>query len=167
MPLLYYDLAINDELHGARTHDQESLIDADHLYNMVIKLLAENYTLRIRVLARLASIKNLAQIQFESEKFASATAGCRPESCDALSARERQGNGFFPTFFQEPQIKGLLLNVFVTAGSQSYSSSVRAVTANKTDVPPNDFFQEYHLVHPGSYLDPLAKLFTYWIESYS
>ena len=99
-----------------RKADHESLTKADKLYNMVLKLLVHDFSSRVSVLVKLASINNLAQIRFESGNFVSAAAGLdhltsfkRGSAIAANSSGALSGR----PMFQEAQIKGLLMNVLL------------------------------------------------------
>jgi hypothetical protein len=101
-----------------RKADQESLTKADKLYNMVLKLLVNDFTSRVSVLVKLASINNMAQIRFQSGNFVSAAAGLDHltsfmRGSAMASADSSSGALSSRPLFQEPQIKGLLMNVLL------------------------------------------------------
>jgi hypothetical protein len=102
-----------------RKADQGSLTKADKLYTMVLKLLVDDFTSRVSVLVKLASINNIAQIRFQSGNFVSAAAGLdhltsfMRGSAMAASADSSSGAMSSRPMFQEAQIKGLLMNVLL------------------------------------------------------
>jgi hypothetical protein len=86
----------------------KSMVKAQKLYTMVLKILNNQCMNRVAVIAKLASINNLSQIRFDCGKYELAR-----EGLDHVSAFLRASGNTNNTMLEEPEIQGLLINVLL------------------------------------------------------
>ena len=92
------------------------LTKADKLYGMALKILGHDFSNTISVLVKLASINNMAVIRFEMGDSERAKSGLQHLSKMLQQCSDLTPNMSCATdspMFQEPQIKGLLMNVLL------------------------------------------------------
>jgi hypothetical protein len=86
----------------------ESMVKAQKLYTMVLKILNNQCMNRVAVIAKLASINNLSQIRFDCGEYELAR-----EGLDHVSAFIRGSGNTKNAMLEEPEIQGLLMNVLL------------------------------------------------------
>jgi hypothetical protein len=86
----------------------ESMVKAQKLYTMVLKILDNQCMNRVAVIAKLASINNLSQIRFDCGEYELARQGL-----DHVSAFLRASGNTNNAMLEEPEIQGLLINVLL------------------------------------------------------
>jgi tetratricopeptide (TPR) repeat protein len=102
-----YNLALAYHRRGMNTGRAELLIKADKLYSMGLKLLSEDhqFTSRISIITKLASINNLTQLRFDAGDF--------DKACEGL---QHLSHGFrvrSAYFLRGTAMKDLLMNVLL------------------------------------------------------
>jgi hypothetical protein len=86
----------------------ESMVKAQKLYTMVLKILNNQCMNRVAVIVKLASINNLSQIRFDCGEYELAR-----EGLDHVSAFMRASGNANNAMLEEPEIQALLINVLL------------------------------------------------------